>query len=122
MNWGSVDEAVLAHWRRPGSFRPRHVAVSRGAHQMLSESHHAFSRIDADTDDRVVVAMNVSGEVSIPVLDLPRRAMAEGPPQRSGGRGECRSRETEQGALCAARTPHLPGPGSLTAILHARAS
>ncbi len=67
MNWASVDEALLGHWRRLGSFRSRHVAVARGAHQMLSDNPYVFSRIDAATDDRVVVAMNVSGEVSIPV-------------------------------------------------------
>ncbi|HJV95717.1 MAG TPA: alpha-amylase family glycosyl hydrolase, partial [Albitalea sp.] len=38
MNWSSVDAAVLAHWRHLGLFRSRHVALARGAHQMLSDS------------------------------------------------------------------------------------
>ena len=67
MNWSSADPALLAHWRKLGSFRSRHVALARGTHQMLSETPYVFSRIDAASDDRVVVAMNVSGEVVIPV-------------------------------------------------------
>jgi len=67
MNWSSIDTALLDHWRKLGSFRSRHVALARGAHQMLSDAPYAFSRIDAATDDRVVAAMNVKGAVTLPV-------------------------------------------------------
>ena len=67
MNWGSMDEKVLAHWRKLGAFRARHVALARGEHRKISETPYVFSRIDTSTDDRVVVAVDVSGEVSLAV-------------------------------------------------------
>ncbi len=67
MNWHSTDQALLAHWRKLGTFRARHVALARGTHQMLSESPYVFSRIDARTADHVVVALNVQGDVTLPV-------------------------------------------------------
>ncbi|CAG1015884.1 alpha-amylase [Burkholderiaceae bacterium] len=67
MNWHSIDQALLAHWRKLGTFRARHVALARGAHQMLSESPYVFSRNDARTADLVVVALNVQGDVTLPV-------------------------------------------------------
>jgi len=70
MNWTSVDAKVLAHWRKLGTFRSRHVALARGAHQQLGSSPYAFSRIDAATGDRVVVAMNAKGAVTLPVAGV----------------------------------------------------
>lgn len=65
MNWASVDTAVLAHWRKLGSFRARHVALARGAHAKLADAPYTFSRVHAD--DRVVVALGASGSAAIPV-------------------------------------------------------
>jgi alpha-amylase len=76
MNWGSIDQAVLAHWRKLGTFRAKHVALARGAHSMLSDSPYVFSRVDATSDDRVVVALNAKGEVAIPVGDVFREGQA----------------------------------------------
>jgi alpha-amylase len=67
MNWNSIDTALLAHWRKLGNFRARHVALARGAHQMLADTPYVFSRIDAASGDRVVVAWNVSGPQQLPV-------------------------------------------------------
>lgn len=69
MNWSAVEAPLLAHWRKLGSFRARHVALARGAHRMLSEAPYAFSRIDATSDDRVVVALQARGPVVLPVAD-----------------------------------------------------
>jgi alpha-amylase len=69
MNWAGADAPLLAHWRKLGSFRARHVALARGAHRMLSEAPYAFSRIDAASDDRVVVALNASGPLVLAVAD-----------------------------------------------------
>lgn len=60
MNWGSADAALLAHWRKLGSFRQRHVALARGRHAQLQAAPYAFSRVDAASGDAVVVAMDVS--------------------------------------------------------------
>lgn len=67
MNWTSVDQPLLAHWRKLGTFRARHVALARGEHQKLGEAPYVFSRVDTASDDRVVVAMNANGQVTIPV-------------------------------------------------------
>ena len=67
MNWDSIDQALLTHWRKLGTFRARHVALARGAHARLSEAPYAFSRIDAASGDRVVVALDVPAETRLAV-------------------------------------------------------
>ncbi len=45
MNWSSMDNGVLAHWQKVGSFRNNHVAVGAGTHTNLTASSGtAFSR------------------------------------------------------------------------------
>ncbi len=69
MNWSSVDTVLLDHWRKLGSFRARHVALARGAHQKLGDKPYVFSRVDS-SGDRVVAALGAEGEVSLPVGDV----------------------------------------------------
>jgi alpha-amylase len=66
MNWDKPDQAVLAHWRALGAFRARHVALARGAHTRISQRPYVFSRVDAERDDRVVVALDVPAGAAIP--------------------------------------------------------
>jgi len=84
MNWNSIDRALLAHWRKLGNFRARHVALARGAHQMLADTPYIFSRIDAASDDCVVVAWNVTGPQQLPVGS----AFAEGERLRDAYSGQ----------------------------------
>jgi alpha-amylase len=70
MNWDRVDQRLLAHWRKLGTFRQRHVALARGVHRQLADSPYVFSRVDAQTGDRVVVAMEADGATSIPVGEV----------------------------------------------------
>jgi alpha-amylase len=65
MNWGTADPVVLAHWRKLGQFRARHVALARGQHSRLADTPYVFSRVHAD--DRVVVALGVRDGMAIPV-------------------------------------------------------
>lgn len=65
MNWTSVDQSLLVHWRKLGGFRARHVALARGAHAKLAEAPYTFSRVHAD--DRVVIALGASGAAEIAV-------------------------------------------------------
>jgi alpha-amylase len=81
MNWDSIDQAVLAHWRLLGSFRRRHVAIARGVHARLAEHPYAFSRIDGA--DRVVIALDVPAGSHVPVGG----AFAEGAAVRDGATG-----------------------------------
>ena len=67
MNWDSIDAALLAHTQKLGQFRARHVALARGQHHMLSEAPYAFGRIDDEHGDRVVVAPEIKGEVTLAV-------------------------------------------------------
>ena len=70
MNWSAIDTQVLAHWRKLGSFRARHVALAIGAHRMLAEQPYVFSRVDPVSGDRVVVALEASGAVGLPVAGV----------------------------------------------------
>ncbi|WP_077032786.1 alpha-amylase family glycosyl hydrolase [Pelomonas sp. KK5] len=74
MNWDSVDEAVLAHWRKLGSFRAAHVALARGEHERLAAAPYVFARVDRAAGDAVVVALGVKAGARLPV----GRVFAEG--------------------------------------------
>ncbi|WP_317201921.1 alpha-amylase family glycosyl hydrolase [Janthinobacterium sp.] len=67
MNWATPDAALLAHARKLGRFRARHVALARGAHTQLSLQPYAFARIDKVGGDRVLVAPDTSGELTLAV-------------------------------------------------------
>jgi alpha-amylase len=69
MNWAKPDAKVLAHWRKLGTFRARHRALATGDHRQLGEAPYAFSRVDA-SGDRVVVALDAKGQVSLPVAGV----------------------------------------------------
>jgi alpha-amylase len=67
MNWAKPDTKVLDHFRKLGTFRARHLALAKGEHRMLSDKPYVFSRTDKASGDQVVVALEVSGEVELPV-------------------------------------------------------
>lgn len=70
MNWADPDMAVLAHWRKLGTFRARHVALARGEHRKLGDAPYAFGRVDAASGDRVVVALDVTAGARIAVAKV----------------------------------------------------
>ena len=70
MNWDKVDAKVLAHWRKLGTFRARHRALATGEHRQLGEAPYTFSRVEATSGDRVVVALDAKGQVSLPVAGV----------------------------------------------------
>ncbi len=69
MNWDTTDQNLLAHWQKIGTFRNRHISIGAGEHTKLSSSPYIFMRKyeKNGVNDRVIVAMNVSGVVSIDV-------------------------------------------------------
>ncbi len=67
MNWANVDQRVLTHWQRLGSFRARHVALARGEHERLGDAPYTFARVDRASGDRVVVALNAAAGARVPV-------------------------------------------------------
>ncbi|MBP1773438.1 MAG: alpha-amylase, partial [Holophagaceae bacterium] len=70
MNWTTKDEKVLAHWRKLGTFRARHRALATGEHKQLAEAPYTFSRVEPVSGDRVVVAMNAKGPVTLSVAGV----------------------------------------------------
>ncbi len=44
MNWDSLDEGMLFHWRKLGTFRREHTSVGAGSHQKLSDAPYIFKR------------------------------------------------------------------------------
>ena len=70
MNWASPDTKVLAHWRKLGTFRARHRALASGEHKQMSEAPYTFSRVEATSGDRVVVALDAKGQVSLTVAGV----------------------------------------------------
>jgi alpha-amylase len=70
MNWTTQDAKVLAHWRKLGTFRARHRALATGEHKQLGDAPYTFSRVEAASGDRVVVALDAKGQVSLPVAGV----------------------------------------------------
>jgi alpha-amylase len=68
MNWGAVDQALLAHWQKLGPFRARHLALARGQHLKLADAPYTFGRIHPQ--DRVVVALGMTGPGRVKVAGV----------------------------------------------------
>jgi alpha-amylase len=60
MNFDSMDESILTHWKKLGAFRKKHAAVGAGKHQRLDApaGSYAFSRTLGD--DAVVVLVTAT--------------------------------------------------------------
>ncbi|WP_299190128.1 starch-binding protein [uncultured Aquimarina sp.] len=44
MNWDSIDDALLLHWRKLGKFRREHISIGGGSHEKLSDAPYIFKR------------------------------------------------------------------------------
>lgn len=70
MNWTSMDNGVLAHWQKVGTFRNNHVAVGAGSHTALSATGGtAFSRNynKNGVNDTVVCVVGANNNTSITI-------------------------------------------------------
>ena len=76
MNWDSVDEELLEHFQKLGSFRNRNLAVGAGEHVKISDEPYIFMRTYDRNDQRntVMVYEGEAGDVSLDV----RAAFSEG--------------------------------------------
>lgn len=75
MNWDSIDQSVLSHWQKVGTFRNNHVAVGAGDNITLSStSGSAFGRTydKNGVTDKVAgcIYANANTNVTIDVSDL----------------------------------------------------
>ena len=70
MNWDSMDEAVLAHWQKVGTFRNNHIAVGAGKHTTVSStSGVAFIRTyeKGNIKDRVAACIGASANTAVTI-------------------------------------------------------
>lgn len=70
MNWDSIDQNELDHWRKIGSFRDRHIAIGAGSHNKISESPYTFSRVynkNGESDKVVVSEPGRAGSCTVSV-------------------------------------------------------
>lgn len=72
MNWNSINQQVLTHWQKIGSFRNDHLAVGAGQHKKIGDGPYTFSRTydKNGISDGVVVALGAQGNASINVGDV----------------------------------------------------
>ncbi|MDE7432173.1 MAG: starch-binding protein [Lachnospiraceae bacterium] len=70
MNWDSIDETVLAHWQKVGTFRNNHIAVGAGKHTTVeSTSGVAFTRTyeKGNIKDRVAACIGAAANTSVTI-------------------------------------------------------
>lgn len=70
MNWNSMNENVLAHWQKVGTFRNNHVSVGAGANKKLSASNGvAFGRTydKNGVTDRIAAVIGCSSNTNVSV-------------------------------------------------------
>lgn len=70
MNWNSLNETVLAHWQKVGTFRNNHIAVGGGSNKSLSATNGvAFSRIYDKNNilDKVACVIGASSNKDITI-------------------------------------------------------
>ncbi len=73
MNWSTIDQGVLTHWQKVGTFRKNHVAVGAGSHQQISaynsSTGYTFSRTysDDNVNDSVVCCIGAPTNQNIAV-------------------------------------------------------
>ena len=75
MNWDSIDETVLSHWQKVGTFRNSHIAVGAGQNTTITTSSgHAFTRTyeSGNIKDRVAfcIAAAANTEVTMDVSNV----------------------------------------------------
>ncbi len=70
MNWNSMDNNLLAHWQKVGTFRKNHVAVGAGKHATVSASSgYAFSRRydDGVTTDEIIAVIGANNNTNVDI-------------------------------------------------------
>lgn len=70
MNWNSMDNNLLTHWQKVGTFRKNHVAVGAGSHANVSASSgYAFSRSydDGTVSDGIIAVIGASNNTQVSV-------------------------------------------------------
>lgn len=70
MNWNSMDQGVLTHWQKVGTFRNNHVAVGAGSHTKLNATNGvAFARSynKGGVTDNVVCVIGANNNANVTI-------------------------------------------------------
>ena len=70
MNWDSIDNDILSHWQKVGTFRNNHVSIGAGSHTSLtSTSGAAFERTydKDDTTDKVMACIGATANTNVTI-------------------------------------------------------
>lgn len=68
MNWNSIDQKVLTHWQKVGTFRKNHLAVGAGQQKKLNSTTVGRTYSKNGYDDKVVLSFpGNGGSVEVPV-------------------------------------------------------
>ena len=70
MNWDSIDNDILSHWQKVGTFRNNHVSIGAGSHTSLaSTSGAAFERTyDKDgVSDKVMACIGATANTNVTI-------------------------------------------------------
>ena len=73
MNWSSIDQGVLTHWQKVGTFRKNHVAIGAGQHRQITaynaSTGYTFERTydDGNVTDGVICCVDAPANTSIAV-------------------------------------------------------
>ena len=66
MNWDSMDEKVLSHWQKVGSFRNNHISVGAGDHQQITAYNQSTGYTFSRSYDNGEVSDNIIATIGAP--------------------------------------------------------
>ena len=75
MNWDSLDEGLLAHWQKVGTFRNNHLSIGAGANLSLTSSEgvafgRTYSKNGKNDKAAGVVGAGADSDVTVDVSEL----------------------------------------------------
>lgn len=72
MNWNSMNQEVLAHWQKVGTFRNSHIAVGAGQNASLSTTNgiafsRTYSNASKDIYDKIAACIGCSSNTNVTI-------------------------------------------------------
>lgn len=68
MNWDTIDNDILSHWKKISKFREKHISISSGKHFGMNISPYIFKR-ERDAD-KVVCVIGATGSTEVNVSGI----------------------------------------------------
>lgn len=70
MNWDSIDNDILQHWQKVGTFRNKHISVGAGSHTSLTATSGAAFARNYDKDgvsDKIVACIGAEPNTNVTI-------------------------------------------------------